>query len=106
MLTSDQTVTAARNRKPTRRSRGRTERPIFSDRDLATIYRDVERYIARWLCKVIIVDDDGTPRKLTEAEIEDGIEFTRAENRREWANERRRRERARRRKAAKKRSGT
>jgi len=73
----------------------------FSDRELAKMYGEVERYIERWLRHVIMVDDDGLPRKLTEAEIQDGLELTRAENRREIAIERRRRERARRRKAAK-----
>jgi hypothetical protein len=61
------------------------------------MYAAVERYIARWLRKVILVER-GMPRKLTDAEVEDLVKFTRAENRREWCNERRRRERARRRK--------
>ena len=62
------------------------------------MYADIERYIARWLRKVILVDNRGMPRKLTDPEIVDLVKFTRAENRREWRNERRRRERARRRK--------
>jgi hypothetical protein len=77
------------------RQRKATGEVWFSDASLRDIDRDVERYIERWLRHVILVDDDGMPRRMTEEEIQDGMMSTRAEGRRERANYRRRRKRAR-----------
>jgi hypothetical protein len=73
----------------THRSR-KTREVIFSSVELLEMDREVERYIERWLRHVILVEDDGTPRRLSEEEVKDGVKSTRAENRRRRANYRRR----------------
>jgi hypothetical protein len=73
----------------TRRSR-KTSEVTFSNAELLEMDREVERYIERWLRHVILVEDDGTPRRLSEEEVRDDVKSTRAFNRRRRANYRRR----------------